>query len=154
MESVSTQAVSERLERSALAALAAASHGRFEAMHKRLLALEGQLDDAAIARAASEAGLDLTRFEADRKSGNGERVLSRGQAIAERFAVAATPTVFVNGRRIKGALATIGGDKVPLPRCAQHGDPGSDVVRPLAKWPCAVLVRIGVNAKTPRRQKR
>jgi protein-disulfide isomerase len=90
----------ERARPAALAALAAAEQGSFEPMRARLFA--GPLDDAAIARAAGELGLDTTRFEADRTT-VAVATLARSQALAEHLGVHGTPTFFINGRRIVGA---------------------------------------------------
>jgi protein-disulfide isomerase len=90
----------ERARPAALAALAAAEQGSFEPMRARLFA--GPLDDAAIARAAGELGLDTSRFETDRTAA-AVAGLARSQALAEHLGVHGTPTFFINGRRIVGA---------------------------------------------------
>lgn len=90
----------ERARPAALAALAAAEQGAFEPMRARLFA--GPLDDAAIARAAGELGLDANRFEVDRTT-VAVAALARSQALAEHLGVHGTPCFFINGRRIVGA---------------------------------------------------
>lgn len=90
----------ERARPAALAALAAAEQGAFEPMRARLFA--GPLDDAAIARAAGELGLDVNRFEVDRTT-VAVAALARSQALAEHLGVHGTPCFFINGRRIVGA---------------------------------------------------
>src|SRR5690606_19212461 len=76
-------------------------------MHRALVALEGKLDEGSLVSAAREAGLDLARFEADRKSAKAERILSKAEDLAKRFSVTATPTTFVNGRRITGSIPDV-----------------------------------------------
>jgi protein-disulfide isomerase len=85
----------------ALAALAAAEQGRFEAMHAHLFA--AGLDDGAIELAAAEAGLDVGRFDAGRASPETAAALDRALQLASQIGVTGTPTFFVNGRRIVGA---------------------------------------------------
>jgi len=90
----------DRARPAAVAALAASNQGAFDLMRGRLFA--GPLDDAAIARAASDIGLDARRFDADRSGVAGE-ALARSEALAERLDVRGTPTFFINGRHLVGA---------------------------------------------------
>jgi protein-disulfide isomerase len=85
----------------ALAALAAADQGQFEAMHARLLT--DALDDGAIETAAAQVGLDVGRFDADRASPETSAALDREVQLASQIGVTGTPTFFVNGRRVVGA---------------------------------------------------
>ena len=90
----------DRARPAAIAALAAAAQGAFEAMHARLFA--GPLDDASIVSAAKEIGLDVDRFNAD-QAGVAATSLVQAAALADRFAVRGTPSFFINGRRVVGA---------------------------------------------------
>jgi len=90
-----------RARPAAVAALAASAQGRFEALHARLFS--GALDDAAIEAAATEAGLDLGRFDEDRADPKTSGEVDRAMQLASQIGVAGTPTFFVNGRRIVGA---------------------------------------------------
>jgi protein-disulfide isomerase len=90
----------ERARPAALAALAASEQGAYDAMRARLFA--GALDDAPIERAATDLGLDMRRFDADR-SGSAVADLARSQALAEHLGVHGTPSFFINGRRLVGA---------------------------------------------------
>ncbi len=85
----------------ALAVLAAAEQGQFEALHANLFT--GTLDDAAIDAAAAAAGLDVGRFDQDRASAAASGALDRALQLASQIGVTGTPTFFVNGRRIVGA---------------------------------------------------
>jgi protein-disulfide isomerase len=86
----------------AAAAEAAGRQGRFWEMHDSLLEDQGHLDDPHLWERAERFGLDLARFEADRRS----------EAVAERIdthfrdgiraGVATTPTQFVDGRAFPG----------------------------------------------------
>ena len=74
----------ERARPAAVAALAAAEQGAFDSMRARLFG--GPLDDAAITRAATDLGLDMRRFDADR-SGVAAAALARSQALADHLGV-------------------------------------------------------------------
>jgi protein-disulfide isomerase len=79
----------------AAAAEAAALQGRFWEMHDSLLEDQGHLDDPHLWERARRFGLDLDRFEADRRS---EAVAERVEADFRsgiRAGVATTPTQFI-----------------------------------------------------------
>ncbi|MGD0525948.1 MAG: thioredoxin domain-containing protein [Polyangiaceae bacterium] len=90
----------DRARPAALAALAASSQGAFDPMRAKLFA--GPLDDDAIAKAASDLGLDAARFDADR-TGAAAQSLAGSEALADRLGVRGTPTFFINGRHLVGA---------------------------------------------------
>ena len=81
----------------AAAAEAAGLQGRFWEMHDSLLEDQGHLDDPHLWRRARQLGLDLERFEADRRS---EFVAARVESHFRsgiRAGVTTTPTQFVAG---------------------------------------------------------
>ncbi len=81
----------------ACAAEAAALQGRFWEMHDSLFADQGRLEDPHLWARARVLGLDLERFERDRRS---ETVLARVRRDFQggvRAGVVTTPTVFVEG---------------------------------------------------------
>ena len=81
----------------AAAAEAAGLQGRFWEMHDSLLEDQGHLDDPHLWRRARELGLDLDRFEADRRSeALAERVESDFRT-GIRAGVTTTPTQFLKG---------------------------------------------------------
>jgi protein-disulfide isomerase len=81
----------------AAAAEAAALQGRFWEMHDSLLEDQGHLDDPHLWRRARELGLDLKRFEADRRSDAAAARVERDFRSGIRAGVATTPTQFVEG---------------------------------------------------------
>jgi protein-disulfide isomerase len=86
----------------AAAAEAAGLQGRFWEMHDSLLEDQGHLDDPHLWERAERLGLDLERFDADRRS---DEVAERVEAHFRsgiRAGVATTPTQFVNGRAFPG----------------------------------------------------
>ncbi len=87
----------------ALAAEAAGRQGAFWAMHDALFADPARLEDPHLWERARRLGLDLERFDADRRS---DRVRGRVQAdfdAAVRGGVVTTPTVLVEGVLYAGA---------------------------------------------------
>jgi protein-disulfide isomerase len=86
----------------ARAAEAAALQGRFWEMHDSLFADQGRLDDPHLWDRARALGLDLDRFESDRRSD------AVGGRVAEDFrsgvraGVMITPTLFIDGQAHAG----------------------------------------------------
>jgi protein-disulfide isomerase len=82
----------------ACAAEAAGRQGRFWEMHDSLYADQGRLEDPHLWARAEQLGLDVDRFDADRRS---DEVLARVKRDFDsgiRAGVATTPTLFVAGR--------------------------------------------------------
>jgi len=86
----------------AAAAEAAALQGRFWQMHDSLLEDQGHLDDPHLWRRAERLGLDLERFESDRRSGAVAERVERDFRSGVRAGVATTPTQFVAGEAHPG----------------------------------------------------
>jgi protein-disulfide isomerase len=78
----------------ARAAEAAGLQGRFWEMHDLLFADQGRLDDPHLWDRARRLGLDLDRFEADRRSDAVHARVKRDFTSGVRAGVAATPTLF------------------------------------------------------------
>jgi protein-disulfide isomerase len=96
-----------RAEAAAQAAEAAALQGAFWAMHDALFDDQGRLEDPHLWARAERLGLDVTRFEADRRS---EAVAAKVRADFHggvRAGVVTTPTVFVDGERYSGRTAVM-----------------------------------------------
>jgi protein-disulfide isomerase len=89
----------------ARAAEAAGLQGRFWEMHDALFADQGRLEDPHLWERAQRLGLDVERFDADRRS---ERIADRVRAQFHggvRAGVATTPTLFVDGEQFAGRSA-------------------------------------------------
>jgi protein-disulfide isomerase len=88
----------------ACAAEAAAAQGRFWEMHDLLFGDQARLEDPHLWDRARELGLDLQRFDAERRS---DAVIARVRRDFEsgiRAGVATTPTLFAAGRSYAGNL--------------------------------------------------
>ncbi|HEY8947123.1 MAG TPA: thioredoxin domain-containing protein [Polyangiaceae bacterium] len=97
-----------RSRRSALFALAArATSGEpgFWALHDALLSSEGELDDPRLLLLAERLGLDGERLLAATQDPRRLRELDLDQVVAQNLSLAGTPTLFVNGRRLTGAIS-------------------------------------------------
>jgi protein-disulfide isomerase len=84
------------------AAEAAARQGRFWEFHDAVFADHGRLDDPHLWERARRLGLDLDRFEADRRSEAVAERVERDFRSGIRAGVASTPTLFVDGRAHPG----------------------------------------------------
>jgi protein-disulfide isomerase len=88
----------------ACAAEAAALQDRFWEMHELLFSDQGRLEDPHLWERARELGLDLSRFDADRRSDAvGDRVRRDFQS-GVRAGVVTTPSLFYEGRLYAGQL--------------------------------------------------
>ncbi len=81
----------------AVAAEAAALQGAFWDMHDSLMADQGHLDDPHLWERCERLGLDVHRFESDRRSGALAARVDRDFRSGIRAGVASTPTLFVDG---------------------------------------------------------
>lgn len=86
----------------ARAAMAAHRQGKFWAMHDKLFEQRAALGEQDLERDASALGLDLAQWERDRVSAGVELDILRDREDALEAGVHETPTVFVNGRVIRG----------------------------------------------------
>lgn len=86
----------------ACAAEAAARQGAFWPMHDSLFADQGRLEDPHLWSRAERLGLDVTAFEADRRSDAVVGRVRRDFRSGIRVGVATTPTLFVDGIRHGG----------------------------------------------------
>jgi protein-disulfide isomerase len=83
-----------RSRRLAAAAEAAALQGRFWEMHDALFADQGRLDDPHVWERAERLGLDLERFEEDRRSEAVAARVDRDFRAGIAAGVMKTPTMF------------------------------------------------------------
>lgn len=83
-----------RAHAAACAAEAAALQGAFEAMHAALFADQGRLEDPHLWARAEQFGLDVARFDADRRSEAVRARVRRDFESGVRAGVVTTPTRF------------------------------------------------------------
>jgi len=88
----------------ACAAEAAALQGRFWEMHDLLFADQGRLEDPHLWARARTLGLDLERFDSDRRSPSVAARIRRDFESGVRGGVVTTPTLVVNGALRTGEI--------------------------------------------------
>jgi protein-disulfide isomerase len=88
----------------AMASMAANEQGKFWEYHDKLFANQKALDRASLEKYAQELGLDMGRFKAALDSNKYDALVSADMAEAGRVGVEGTPTFFVNGRKLVGAV--------------------------------------------------
>jgi protein-disulfide isomerase len=86
----------------AAAAEAAGMQGKFWEMHDSLLEDQGHLDDPHLWERAERLGLDLERFERDRRAEDVNGRIEEHFRSGIRAGVATTPTQFVAGQAYPG----------------------------------------------------
>lgn len=91
--------------KAAEAALCAGEDGKFWEMHDRLFANQGKLGPDDLKEHAAAIGLDRARFGQCLDSGKHAAGWKRDMEEARRLGVSVTPSLFVNGRFIAGALS-------------------------------------------------
>jgi protein-disulfide isomerase len=87
-------------EPAALAAIAAQNQGKFWQMHDAMFSTP-KLSKESIDKSAKEVGLDMQQFKKDLNSPQTKQKLAKDLADARKTGVSGTPTLFVNGRRVK-----------------------------------------------------
>jgi protein-disulfide isomerase len=88
----------------ACAAEAAGAQGRFWEMHELLFSDQGRLEDPHLWARARTLGLDLERFDSDRRSDTTKARVRRDFESGVRAGVVTTPTVFAGGRMLTGQI--------------------------------------------------
>jgi protein-disulfide isomerase len=81
---------------------AAAIQGAFWEMHDSLFGDQGRLDIPHLWDRAERLGLDLDRFEADRRGEQVAERVARDFRSGVRAGVVTTPTLFVDGQAFSG----------------------------------------------------
>lgn len=88
-------------EPAALAALAAGEQGKFWEFHDELFLSSPKLDPKTITGIATKLGLDLNTFKEDMSSPMIRQKLAKDLQDAQQSGVTGTPTIFVNGIKLK-----------------------------------------------------
>ena len=94
-------AMHKQAQSAALASLAAHRQGKFWQYHDLLFENQKALSEAKYLELAKKLGLNLERFSKDSKAAVNQQALQRDIADAQLAGVRGTPTIFVNGRRLK-----------------------------------------------------
>jgi len=89
----------------ARAALAARKQDKYDAMHRSLMALKGQIDDAAIFRAAGSVGVDVERLKRDMAAPEIDRMLKANASLASALDIRGTPGFVIGNEIVPGAIS-------------------------------------------------
>ncbi|WP_230469769.1 DsbA family protein [Lujinxingia vulgaris] len=92
------------LEGAHRALVAAQAQGKFWEYLEKIYEAQGEFGERRLEAMAAEVGLDVARWREDRDGAYTEQVIARDRAIGERVGVQGTPTYFVNGVRVVGAV--------------------------------------------------
>lgn len=84
----------------AFAAFAAQDQGRFWEYHDQLYQSDLIFDEKSLVSIAENTGLDVDQWEAARESEAVQTKLAEDLAVAYQLKINATPTVYLNGRRV------------------------------------------------------
>ena len=90
--------------KAAEAAECAKEQGQFWRFHDKLFEGQAALEIPNLKKRAGELGLNAVQFETCLDSGKGAVNWQRDRDEGQRYGVSATPTFFINGRLVAGAL--------------------------------------------------
>jgi protein-disulfide isomerase len=93
-----------RAQAASKAALCAGEQGKFWEYHKGLLANAGDLGESDLKKRATALSLNLTSFGSCMASSAGDAAIQASTREGASLGVTGTPTFFVNGRRLVGAV--------------------------------------------------
>lgn len=88
----------------ARAAMAAHLQGKFAPFHDALLALRGEIDEAAVLQVAAEVGLDVGRLRRDMNGSEVTRRISAALDLAQALGLQGTPAYVVGETVFPGAV--------------------------------------------------
>ncbi len=97
----------KQAEPAALATIAAHEQGKFWQMHDALFALGKKINKKSIEKAAEGIELDMDKFKKDLASPATQDKLKKDMIDAGKAGVSGTPTLFINGRQVKGRGAHV-----------------------------------------------
>jgi protein-disulfide isomerase len=89
----------------ARAALAARQQGKYDLLHRALMGLKGQMDEAAVFKVASSLGLDVERLKRDMAAPDIDRMLKANGKLAEALDIRGTPGFVIGDEIVPGAVS-------------------------------------------------
>jgi len=88
----------------ARAALAAHKQGKYRELHLALMAFKGQMSESDVRQAATDAGLDMAKFELDLQAADVVAEINDNHQLGEAIGVRGTPAFVIGDELIPGAL--------------------------------------------------
>lgn len=104
--------VHEHATDAALAALCAGEQGKFWLMHDKLYQNNQALQKSDLLNYATEIGLDKNKFVICAETGKYNKKINADIADGKALGVRGTPTFFINGQKIEGAIPANIFDKI------------------------------------------
>lgn len=86
------------------AALASLKQGKYDAFHRALMALKGQINETAVFKTAESVGLDVDRLKRDMTAPEIGRALKTNTELAEALDIHGTPGFVIGDEIIPGAI--------------------------------------------------
>ena len=86
------------------AALAARKQGKYDAFHRALMALKGQINDTAVFKTAESVGLDVDRLKRDMSAPEIGRALKANSELADALDIRGTPGFVIGNEIVPGAI--------------------------------------------------
>ena len=86
-------------------ALASRKQGKYDAMHRALMALKGQMDEAAVFKVAGSVGLDVERLKRDMAAPDIDRMLKANENLAKALDIRGTPAFVIGDEIVPGAIS-------------------------------------------------
>jgi len=84
-----------------IAALAAERQGKYVELTREMFKNFRSLNEETVQAYAGAVGLDLEKFEQDRKDSEFQQQLQRDRQLAQRIGVRGVPSLYINGRSVK-----------------------------------------------------
>jgi protein-disulfide isomerase len=95
---------SDLAARAAVATLITEGPQSYEALHDRLMALQGQVTDVSLDHALTETGLEPAAVRAAMEDPEVDRRLAATRDLAQKLAISGTPTFVFDNRMVRGYL--------------------------------------------------
>ena len=89
----------------ARAALAARRQGKYDAMHRALMSVKGQINEAAVFKLAGSVGLDVERLKRDMAASDIDRMLKANENLAKALDIRGTPGFVIGDQIVPGAIS-------------------------------------------------
>jgi protein-disulfide isomerase len=86
------------------AALASRKQGKYDAFHRALMALKGQINETAVYRTAESVGLDVDRLKRDMTAPEIARAIKANTELAEALDIRGTPGFVIGDEIVPGAV--------------------------------------------------
>jgi protein-disulfide isomerase len=90
------------------AALAARKQGKYDAFHRALMTLKGQINDTAVYKTAESVGVDVDRLKRDMAMPEIARALKANTELADALDIRGTPGFIVGNEIVPGAIDLAG----------------------------------------------